>query len=40
MKSCIKKFAGAMILVAAVMGIISCSTDPEIKYVEKAMSLT
>ena len=40
MKSCIKKFAGAMILVAAVMGIISCSTDPEIKYVEKEVEKT
>ena len=40
MKSILKKVAGAMILVAAVMGIISCSTDPEIKYVEKEVEKT
>lgn len=40
MKSCIKRFAVVMILATAVMGLISCSADPEIKYVEKEVEKT
>ncbi len=36
MKSCIKRLAGVLIVIASVMWIISCPAEPEIKYVDKA----
>lgn len=35
MKTCTKFLAGAVALIALGMGAISCSTEPEIKEVEK-----
>ncbi|WP_443739907.1 formylglycine-generating enzyme family protein [Treponema sp.] len=40
MKTCRKFLAGAVALIALGMGAISCSTEPEIKYVEKEVIVT